>query len=129
MADGRIGHIGERRDLLIRQGADFGPITETLTNPDGSPVDLTGCICRGQIRRTPASAEVVAEFVFEIAADPKTGVVAWGLPNAVTVALTAGDTIREAASQYAYDMEIEDASGRVLPWRYGTAFVHREVTR
>ena len=128
MAD-RIGDIGERRDLLIRQGADFGPITETLTNPDGSPVDLTGCLCRGQIRRTPDDPEIVAEFVFEIAADPTTGVVIWGLPNTVTAALPAGATVRDAASQYVYDQEIEDAAGRIIPWRYGAALVHREVTR
>ena len=128
MAD-RIGDIGERRDLLIRQGADFGPITETLTNPDGSPVDLTGCLCRGQIRRTADDPEIVAEFVFEIAADPKTGVVTWGLPNAVTSALTAGASVKDPVSQYVYDQEIEDAAGRIIPWRYGSALVHREVTR
>lgn len=128
MAD-RIGDIGERRDLLIRQGADFGPITETLVNPDGSPVDLTGCICRGQIRRTVDDPEIAAEFVFQIATDPTTGVVSWGLPNTVTVALAAGATVKDPASQYVYDQEIEDANGRIIPWRYGSALVHREVTR
>jgi len=122
-----IGVIGEYCELLIRQGADFW-VTETLTQPDGSPVDLTGCICRGQIRRTPASTEIAAELSFTVA-DPPSGVVVWGLDNAQTAALEAGDTLRDTASRYAYDMELQDAAGRVIPWRYGPALVHREVTR
>ena len=125
----RIGDIGEPLDLLIRQGADFGPITETLTNPDGSPFDLTGCLCRGQIRRAAADPTVVAEFVFQVADDPTTGVVVWGLSHAVTAALSAGETIKDPASRYVYDHELVDASGRILPWRYGAVLVHREVTR
>ena len=37
-----LGYIGERLDLLIRQGATFGPFDVTLANPDKTPVNLTG---------------------------------------------------------------------------------------
>lgn len=129
MATQTLGHAGEKMDLLIRQGADFGPVTATLTDPDGSPCDLTGCTFRGHIRRTRLSAELVAAFAFEIAADPTTGVVAWGLDNATTAAIEAGETTRDRASRYVYDIEMEDASGRVTPVLYGDVIVQSESTR
>ncbi len=49
-----LGYIGERLDLLIRQGATFGPFDVTLANPDKTPVDLTGATVRAllvQLRR------------------------------------------------------------------------------
>lgn len=123
-----LGDIGEKIDLKIRQGADFGPITETLVNPDGTPVDLTGCTLRGQIRRAGLSAEVVAEITFEISLATD-GLIRWGMTNAVTGGIPAGESMRDPASRYVWDRELVDASGRVIPLSYGDVVVQREVTR
>lgn len=123
-----LGDIGEKIDLKIRQGADFGPITETLVNPDDTPVILTGCILRGQIRRTALAAEVVADLNFEIL-DPLAGVIRWGLTAAQTQDIPAGESLRDKESQYVWDRELQDAAGRVIPLSYGPVLVFREVTR
>ena len=49
----QVGTRGERLDLIVRQGATLGPHTVTLTNPDGSAVNLTGCTIQGQVRKDP----------------------------------------------------------------------------
>ena len=37
-----LGYIGEKFDLLIKQGSTLGPFSITLSNPDNTPVNLTG---------------------------------------------------------------------------------------
>lgn len=123
-----LGDIGEKIDLKIRQGADFGPITETLVNPNETPVDLTGCTVQGQIRKTAASTEVVAAITFEII-DAAAGTIRWGLSNAQTAAIAAGDDLKARESRYVWDRELIDSTGRVVPLSYGDVLVWREVTR
>ena len=43
--------------------------------------------------------------------------------------IQAGETIKDPASLYVWDMELEDASGRVVPLYYGDCKVFLEVTR
>lgn len=125
-----IGTKGSELDLLIRQGATFGPNLCTLKNPDTSPINLTGCTFRGQIRKTasdPLSTGCAITFVITNAA---AGEFTWEVTDENTTALAA-DAISEAgpASQYVYDIEMEDASGRVIPLLYGKVSVFREVTK
>jgi hypothetical protein len=47
----QIGTKGSELDLLIRQGATFGPNSCTLTNPDNSPVNLTGATIKMQLKK------------------------------------------------------------------------------
>lgn len=46
-----LGYIGEKLDLLVRQGATLGPFAVTLTNPDNTPVNLTGATLRAHLRK------------------------------------------------------------------------------
>lgn len=48
----QVGFRGERLDLIARQGATLGPFVVTLTNPDNSPVNITGCTIRGLVRKS-----------------------------------------------------------------------------
>jgi hypothetical protein len=123
-----IGSIGSPINLLIKQGSDFGPVTEILTNPDGSPVNLTDAILRGQIRKSGNDAALVADLAIEIT-DAPNGVFTWGLSNAVTELIPAGESVRDKASSYVWDMELVDSIGRVIPLHYGSVSVFREVTR
>lgn len=123
-----IGNIGDRLDLRIRQGADFGPVRSTIHNPDGTPMDLTGCIVRGMVKKKPSDTVPAATFEASIT-DALAGKFAFWLPNTVTYTLKAGAKIDSPESAYVWDFEMVDSLGRVLPVFYGDALVQREVTR
>lgn len=139
-----VGQLGERLDLQIRQGATFGPVRFEMSSPDGSlvpapavppvpeaqyvPVNLTGCTIRGQIRRSVGDATPVAALVATIT-DALAGRYELSLPASVTAAMEAGATAFSRESLYAWDLELEDAGGRVMPLYYGQVRVWGEVTR
>lgn len=125
---GSIGTIGERLDLLVRQGGTLGPFVCTMVNPDGTPVDLTGCSITGQIRKRPADAVIVAALAITIT-DPAGGAYRFGLPDDVTAAIVAGADISRPESLYVWDLELHDSAGQVIPLYWGDVRVHREVTR
>ena len=124
-----IGFVGEEFDLRVRQGQTYEVLFE-MVNPDGTPLDLTGCAVRGQVRRTPQDPAVVAELVgVTTPEDALLGCFMLVLTAAQTAAISAGDTLYDAESQYVYDLELVDALDRVLPLMWGKFRVHREVTR
>lgn len=122
-----LGSRGERLDLLIRQGATFDAAV-TLTNPDDTPVDLTGATVRAQIRRKALDTSLLAAFTVTVT-DAAAGAFTFGLTAAQTAALVAGENDFEANSRAVWDMELEDASARITPVFYGQVLIHREVTR
>lgn len=125
----QIGNKGTELDLLIRQGATFGPNECTLLGEDGLGINLTGATLRAQIRKTPSSATASASAVFTITS-PSTGTFVWEFTSAETTTLLADDSSEEAeASTYVWDMELQDASGDVIPLLYGKVNVFREVTK
>ena len=123
-----LGYIGEKLDLLIRQGATLGPFQGAMTNPDGTPVDLSGCVLRAQIRKKALDPAVVTPVTVTIT-DPLSGQYVFGLSAELTAAIVAGESIKDPTSKYVWDMEMVDASGQVLPLYYGDVSVFREVTR
>ena len=123
-----VGSKGVSLDLLIRQGADLS-FAVTLKSPDGSPVNLTGCLLRGCIRRKPHSPLIVATPVVAILAPAAEGKFTVSLPASVTVGLPAGDNETEEKSRYVWDLELVDSLGLVVPVFYGVARVFREVTK
>lgn len=123
-----LGYIGEKLDLLVKQGATLGPFKVTLTNPDAAPIDLTGATVRGHIRKKALDTTLAATLVVSVT-EAANGKFEFGLPDEVTATIQAGETIKDAASLYVWDMELEDASGRVTPLYYGDCKVFREVTR
>ncbi len=123
-----IGFIGAKLNLLIRQGCDFGPFNVTLTNPNTTPVILTGCTIKGQIRRKAADKTVAAEFNVSIT-NAAQGQYSFQLSDDVTSALEAADNLDDPISKYVWDMVLLDSSGRSTPLYYGDVAVFRGVTR
>lgn len=123
-----LGSIGEKVDLLVKQGSTLGPFAVTLANPDQTPVNLTGATVRAHLRKKALDQVKVAEFDVTII-DATAGKFQFGMTDEATAAIPAGETLKDAASVYVWDMELEDASGRVLPLYYGDCKVFREVTR
>jgi hypothetical protein len=115
-------------DVVVRQGSTFGPFTHRLKNPDGTPVDLTGCTARGQVRKTPTAAAVVATLDCAIPA-PLEGYYTFGLSDEATDAIPAGDRITDPASQYVWDVELVAADGSVRCTLYGKWRQAAGVTR
>lgn len=123
-----LGKIGTQIDLLIKQGSTFGPMVATLKNPDGSAVNLTSCLIRGQIRKKALDTVLVTSFVVAITNETG-GVFEFSLTDEVTAVIVADEIMQKPGSKYVWDMELEDALGRVIPLYYGDVTVFREVTR
>lgn len=122
-----IGHIGDRIDLVIRQGASFGPHNVTMTNPDGTPVDLTGATVRGKLRMDYDDATAAADLAVTIL-DAPGGEFEFGLDANITAGLSAGRSLGDRAGAHVWDMEIEFAGGSIMPLYWGTAQVMAEAT-
>jgi hypothetical protein len=128
-------NIGERLDLEVRQGSTLGPLRNTLyhkrVNPTDprEPVDLTGAIVRGMVRKTSVDPVVVAEFAITIAADPADGYYDFGLSASVTATMRATANMTARESTYYWDTECELPSGRVIPCHYGALRIQAEATR
>lgn len=123
-----LGYIGERLDLLVRQGATLGTFDATMQNPDGSAVNLIGATIRGQVRKKALDPTVVTDIDVTIT-DAVLGKYSFGLSVAKTTIIAAGETLKEPASLYVWDLELVDSTGRVIPLYYGNVTVFREVTR
>lgn len=121
-----LGFIGEELNLSMVQGADFGPITVTMTNPDTTPVDLTGSTIRGQIRTT--YGKHLANLSVEID-NPSSGVYTFGVPAASTLKLPAGLELDSADSVHVWDLESVNSSGVVMPLYYGKVTVRKRATK
>jgi hypothetical protein len=52
-----------------------------------------------------------------------------GLSAAATAALVAGEDPASLDSRAVWDLEVQDATGRVVPVYWGSVTIHREVTR
>ena len=125
----KVSALGERLDLELHQGASLLPVRHNLFNPDGSPVNLTGAQVRGQIRRTALDATIVAQFQVELAPDPALGWYQFSLSDEQTALIPCGAKITDPQSTYEWDIEVEDAAGRVRCTFWGTVRVKAGVTR
>lgn len=104
-------------NIVIDQGTDFST-SISLTNTDGSQLDLTGLSAASQIRKSYTSATATA-FTAELA--NSTGTLTLSLNNSVTSSLSSG--------RYVYDVELTDGSNVVTRILEGIVTVTPEVTR
>ena len=122
----QVGNIGQRLDLLIKQGADFGK-TVLMTDANGVAYPLTGITMAGQIRQKALDTTKIADFTLVV--DP-TGSFTFSLTAAQTALIVCGESMSDAASQYVYDIQMTTtATGKVRALLYGAVKVFREVTR
>lgn len=110
--------MATRSDMIIDQGSTFSTVV-TITDTDGSVVNLTGYTANSQIRKHATSASATATF--SVTNGGTSGQLTLGLDYANTAALTAG--------RYVYDVEVTSGANvrsRVLE---GIVTVTPEVTR
>ncbi len=125
----QIGSIGDRLDIVLRQGSTLGPFLVTLTDKLGVPIDLTGGTIRAQVRKNALDiGSPVAVFTITYV-DRVLGKFTFGIPREETVTIPAGEYQKDEASQYKWDMEFLDSTNRSIPLYYGNFENFREVTR
>lgn len=118
-----LGDRGDRIDLQIQRGADFGPMTETLysysdTTIDhrGPPLDLAGSRVVGAIWRDGDPEHPLVTFEATVLA-ASAGEITWGLDHTQTAALP-----RQSGAQpvrLAWARLLIDSLGRRIPLSYG----------
>ena len=122
-----LGSVGEEYDLLIRQGQTYA-LEVTLEKENGDAYDLTGCSVQAHVRRRARDTALVVAPTCTVT-DAATGKFRLSLTATQTAALTCGDTLYDASSQYVYDVELVAADTSIVPVMWGKVRVHREVTR
>lgn len=124
-----VSNIGAVVNLAIAQATDFGPVTLTFTNPDGTPVDLTGVTLAADLALPATPRTPVATFTLTITSPPTAGIALMSMPDATTATLSAqaypGDT---SQGNYVWDLKMTSAGGLVSRPLYGQVTVWREVT-
>lgn len=121
-----ISNIGSQWNLVMRRGADFIVPSISFENADGSPVDLTGCEFAAEMRTTGLSSAVAAQFTIT-PTNLSGGVIAMNMAADVTAALSAGETMFDAASQYVWELCMWDANGKTSTPLWGNVQVMRQV--
>jgi hypothetical protein len=107
-----------RADLCVYQGDDYSVIV-VVSNPDGTPADLTGHTARAQIRRGPADTnETVDATITATIVSPN-----------ITLAMSHTETATLTSGGYAWDLELTYPSGVVKTILQGKVNVSLEVTR
>ncbi len=110
-----IGDVGVRQDVVATQGVTFA--LQLRLRRDGEAVDLAGAVFSGSVRRRASSAAGAVPFTFSVGAPTTLGEVELSLTAEQTQALTAGETLQEAASRYVYDVRVAlDGVDTPLVW-------------
>lgn len=96
-----------------------------LTTSSGDPIDLTGYTVKAQVRETPGSETVLAEWSTangRLAIPlPETGAIVFEIPAVETSGYTWAEGV--------WDMELTAPNGRVERLLSGRVYVDPEVTR
>lgn len=106
-------------NIFINQGANF-TTTVTISDSDGSALDLTSYTALAQIRKTYEST-TATNFTSTFDADRTTGKITISLTDTQTTALSSG--------RYVYDLLITSAGGDKTRVVEGIATVNPSVSR
>lgn len=126
----RISAKPPKLDLEIVRGDDFGPVLCEIRNPDGTPMDLTGCTFSGHVRNQVNASTILASFIFVIV-DAALGKYSFELTAAATALIPGGPATPQdpSAGKHVYDHQMTDSLGRVTTRRQGALIVVGDVTR
>jgi len=111
--------MGAKANIVIDQGTDFST-TLTVTDDNGTAVDLTGYTANGHIRKHYTST-TATPFTVAFTSPRTTGKLTISLSRTVTANIESG--------RYVYDVEITSAANTRSRLVEGIATVTPEVTR
>lgn len=119
---------------------DFAKITQgdtlletfAFTTDGTTPYDLTGATIRTQFRTLPASlggtVAIDATAYWTVDVDPTTGRATLEVPPAATAAVDTSASDGTNPIYLVYDIEIQEAGGRIFTWLTGRLPVMPQVT-
>lgn len=107
--------MAQKANITIDQGATFSSGIDLLDDND-EPVDVTGYVARGQIRKHYSSSNAV-NFTTTLS------------NGSLVISLTAIQTANITSGRYVYDLELVDAANTVMRILEGIVTVTPEVTR
>lgn len=110
--------MAAKANIVIDQGTTFSTYL-ALTQDDGSVLDLTDYIARGQIRKWYTSNSYVT-FTVTIS-DPTSG--------SINITLDANTTANMDSGRYVYDIEAVDSANSITRIVEGIVTITPEVTR
>lgn len=116
-----------RINLQVEQGATFNPIwtwKSGATEASATPVDLTGCTARMQIREDEDDSTVLYELTTE-----NSKIVLGDAAGTIEVIISDEDSAAFTWDSGVYDLEIEFVDGTVRRWSKGSVIVLPNVTR
>ena len=105
-------------NLVIDQGTTFSSII-TLTNQDGTPMNLTGYTVKSQFRKSyqSSSATSFTTSIYDAAA------------GKIRLQLSPTDTSGVQAGRYLYDIELTSGSGEKSRALEGLVILTPEITK
>lgn len=110
--------------LTIEQGATFRKTLTWKTGATPTPVNLTGCTARMQLRSEVASPTVLLSLTTE-----NGGIALGGTSGTIVLLVSATATALITWAAAVYDLEVVFANGDVRRLVYGPVTVSLEVTR
>lgn len=114
--------------LKIYQGATFAHTQTWKVAPDQetprTPVDLTGCTARMQVRAKIGASTPLLTLTTE-----NGGISLGGTAGTINLLIDAEDTAALSWTSGVYDLEIVHPGGQVRRLMYGSVVVSPEVTR
>lgn len=122
-----LGNVGQKINLLVSRGDDFGPHEVSLKKPDGKPYDLTGISFVGSVKRKVTDSRPACNL-YVIVVDPVMGVIRFGITKYETARLNAMPTIEDPKPVYVWDFKIVEPTDRRIPLFYGEVTVQPSVT-
>lgn len=108
----------------IEQGSTFNPILYWKTGKPATPIDLTGCKARMQVRKAVNSTDTVADLTTE-----NGGIVLGGVNGTIQIIIAASVTSTYLWNIAVYDLEIIFADLSVRRLLSGNILNTPEVTR
>jgi len=115
-------------DFIGKQGATWSLVI-TVKDKDGNPVDLTGYLVRGQVRK---SHKATTAWNFDCSiVDAQGGKILVMMDAEDTASIPVGDSSdpKSANNTYVYDIELESPQGQVVRILEGKIYVDPEVTK
>lgn len=123
--------MATKLDLKIDQGTSF-KMAVTITDENGTKLDLTGYVFTGHVRKTVGAAAVEFSFAFTVPTQvgDDLGKVLITVAPAVTSALNLApqDSTTKRLVRFVYDIE-SDNGGEITRWFEGEVIMSPEVTR
>lgn len=109
--------MATKQNIYIDQGTTF-TMSFAMTNPDGTPVDLTGYTGRSYMKKEYTDSTY---YSFTVDVGGNTGV--------ITISLTPDYSSSIEAGRYFYDLELESSANVVTRIIEGLCTINPEVTR